>query len=240
MHSIGDDFLGTSAPDVLQTDDASAQSTELPHRRVRVPQLLAAQLQGIWADAVADALEYIRDAVKRRDHDSIAARIQHLLTLASEVLGDNRGGSGQQRRAAPRVRDLRKRARAASTRAGATRSDNTRGKTATFEEHALAGRIHPATSATATTGVRPDALTAAAWRWSTIPQWRYSRRSTYQRLPRFPPQSRRAPPARPRWTLTGSLASSSACRKAQHWASVAGRTSTFGRRDCTARGQGTQ
>ena len=45
----------------------------------------------IWADAVADALEYIRDAVKRRYHDSIAAGIQHLLTLASEVLGDNRG-----------------------------------------------------------------------------------------------------------------------------------------------------
>ena len=142
MHSIGEDFLGTSAPDVLQTDDASAQSTELPYRRVRVPQLVAAQLQDIWADAVADALEYIRDAVKRRHHDSIAAGIQHLPMLASEVLGDNRGGSGQQRRAAARVRNLRKRARAASTRADATRSDNTRGRMATVEEHALAGRIH--------------------------------------------------------------------------------------------------
>ena len=142
MNGIGEDFLGTSAPDVLQTDDASAHSTELPYRRVRVPQLVAAQLQGIWADAVADALEYIRDAVKCRHHDSIAAGIQNLLMLASEVLGDNRGGSGQQRRAAARVRDLRKRTRAASTRAGATRSDSTRVKTATVEEHALAGRIH--------------------------------------------------------------------------------------------------
>ena len=142
MHRIGEDLLGTSVPDVLQTDDASAQSTELPYRKGRVPQLVAAQLQGIWADALADALEYIRHAVKRRHHDSIAAGIQHLLMLASEVLGDNRGGSGQQRRAAERVCDLRKRARAASTRAGATRSDNTRGKTATVEEHALAGRIH--------------------------------------------------------------------------------------------------
>ena len=42
MHGIGEDFLGTSAPDVLQTDDASAQSTELLYRRVRVPQLVAA------------------------------------------------------------------------------------------------------------------------------------------------------------------------------------------------------
>ena len=142
MHSIGEDFLGTSAPDVLQIGDVSAQSIELPYRRVRVPQLVAAQLQGTWADAVADALEYIRDAVKRRHHDSIAAGIQHLLMLATEVLGDNRGGSGQQRRAAARVRDLRKRARAASTRAEATRSDNTRGKAATVEEYALAGRIH--------------------------------------------------------------------------------------------------
>ena len=91
---------------------------------------------------MADALEYIRDAVKRRHHDGITAGIQHLLMLASEVLGDNRGGSGQQRRAVARVRDLRKRARAASTSAGATRSDNTRGKTATVEEHAFAGRIH--------------------------------------------------------------------------------------------------
>ena len=72
----------------------------------------------------------------------MAADIQHVLMLASEVLGDNRGGSGQQRRASARVRDLRKRPRAASTHAGATRSDNTRGKTATVEEHALAGRIH--------------------------------------------------------------------------------------------------
>ena len=142
MRRIGETFLGTSAPDVLQTDDASAQSTELPYRRVRVPPLVAAQLQGIWADAMADALEHIRDAVKRRHHASIAAGIQRLPMLAREVLGDNRGGKGQQRRAAARVRDLRKRARAASTRAEATRSDNTRGKTATVEEHALAGRIH--------------------------------------------------------------------------------------------------
>ena len=46
MHSIGEDFLGTSALDVLQTDDTSAQPTELQYRRVRVPQLVAAQLQG--------------------------------------------------------------------------------------------------------------------------------------------------------------------------------------------------
>ena len=164
MHGIGEECLGTSAPDIQQTDDASAQSTELPYRRVTVLQLDAAQFQAIWADAVADALEYIRDAVKRRHHDNIAAGIQHLLMLASEVLGGNRGGSGQQRRAAARVCDLRKRARAASMRADASWSDNTRGRTATVEEHALAGQ---ATSATATTGVRPGALTTAAWRWST-------------------------------------------------------------------------
>ena len=113
MHGIGEDFLGTSAPDILQTDDASTQSTELLYCRVKVPQLVAAQLQAIWADAVANAPEYIRDAVKRKHHDSITAGIQHLLMLVSEVLGDNRGGSGQRRKAAARVRDLRKRARAA-------------------------------------------------------------------------------------------------------------------------------
>ena len=91
---------------------------------------------------MADALEYIRDAAKRKHHGSIAAGTQHLLMLASEVLGDNRGGSGQQRRAAARVRDFRKRARAASTRAGATRSDSSRGRTATVAEHALTGRVH--------------------------------------------------------------------------------------------------
>ena len=172
-------------------------------------------MQGTWADAVADALEYIRDAVKRRHHDSIAAGIQHMLMLASEVLGDNRGGSGQQRRAAARVRDLRKRARAASTRAGASRSDNTRGKTATVEEHALAGRIHRHVR-NGNDGRAARCLDSSRMAVETIPRWRNSRRSTHQRLPRFPPQGRRAPPTRPRWMLTGSLASSSACRKAQH------------------------
>ena len=43
---------------------------------VKVPQLVAAQLQAIWADAMADALEYIRQhAVKRKHSDSIAAGI---------------------------------------------------------------------------------------------------------------------------------------------------------------------
>ena len=142
MHSIGEDSLCTSAPDVLQTDDTSAQSTELPYHRVKVPQRVAAQLQAIWADAVADALEHIRDAVKLRHHDRIAPCIQNLPMLASEVLGDNQGDSGQQRRAAARVRALRERARATSTRAEATRHVNTHGRTATVDEHALAGHIH--------------------------------------------------------------------------------------------------
>ena len=85
MLGIGEDFIGTSAPDILQTDNASALSTELPYRRVKVPQLATAQLQATCADAVADALESIRDAVKRRHHVGIAAGIQHLLMLASEV-----------------------------------------------------------------------------------------------------------------------------------------------------------
>ena len=130
MHGIGEDFPGTSAPDILQIDDASAQSAALPYGRVKVPQLVAAQVQAILANAVADALEYISDAVKRKHHNSIAAGIQHLLMLASEVLGDNGGGNGQQRRAAARVRGLRKRARAASMRADAPGSENIHGRTA--------------------------------------------------------------------------------------------------------------
>ena len=108
MPSIGEDFLGTSAPDVLQIDAASAQPTELPYLRFKAPQLVATQLQAIWDDAVPDALEYSRDVVKRRHNDSIAAGIQNLLMLASEVLGDNLGSSGQQRRAAAWLSDLRK------------------------------------------------------------------------------------------------------------------------------------
>ena len=148
MHGIGENFLGTSAPDVLQTDDASAQSTELQYRRFRVPQLVAAQLQGIWAGAVADALEYIRDAVKRRHDDSIAAGIQHLLMLASEVLGDNRAAAGSNagllRACATSANALEPPARVprSDNTRGATRSDNSRGKSATVKENALAGRIH--------------------------------------------------------------------------------------------------
>ena len=220
------------------TVESGYRSSSPLYRRFRVPQLVAAQLQGIWADAVADALEYTRGAVKCRHHDSIAAGIQHLLLLASEVLGDNRGGSGQQRGAAARVRDLRKRARAASTRAGATRSDSTRGKTATVEEHALAGRIHR--------HVRNGNDGRAAWcldssRMAVVDDTTMAQLKALHppASPPVPPTVEEGPPARPRWTPTGSLASSSACRKAQHRASGAGRTSTSGRRDCTARGQGT-
>ena len=122
----------------------------------------------------------------------------------------------------------------------ATRSDNTRGKTAIVEEHALAGRIHRHVR-NGNDGRAARCLDSSRMAVvDDITMKVNSRRSIHQRLPRFPPQWRRAPPARPRLTLTGSLASSSACRKAQHRASVAGRMSTSERRDCTARGQGTQ
>ena len=62
--------------------------------------------------------------------------------LASEVLGDNRGGSGQKSWAAAWESDLRKRARAASMHAGAAGHDNGRGRAATGEDHALTGHIH--------------------------------------------------------------------------------------------------
>ena len=68
---------------------------------------------------MADGHERVYNAVKRKHSESIAAGIQHLLIVASEVLGDNRGGNGHHRRAAARVRDLHKRARAARMRADA-------------------------------------------------------------------------------------------------------------------------
>ena len=75
-----------------QTDDVSAPLTVLPYCRFRVLQLVAVQLQAIWADAVANTLEYIRHAVKRRHHGNITAGIKDLLRLASEVLEDTKGG----------------------------------------------------------------------------------------------------------------------------------------------------
>ena len=123
-------------------NEVADQWTELPYRRVRVLQPVAAQLQAIWADAVAEALEYIRNAAKRRHHDGIAAGIHYLVMLASEVLGDKRGGHRRQRGAAARVRDLRKCARAASMRADATGSNHTRGRMVLVAEHAIAGLIH--------------------------------------------------------------------------------------------------
>ena len=96
----------------------------------------------VWADAVVDALEYIQDAVRRAPEETIAAGVQYLLQLPGEVLGNNRNGSGQKRRAAARVRDLRKRSRAAATPAAAAGFDACRSRTPTVEDHALAGRIH--------------------------------------------------------------------------------------------------
>ena len=101
--------------------------------------------QGVWADAVVDALEYIQDAVNRAHEETIAAGIQYLLQLPGEVLGNNRSGSGQKRRAAARVRDLRKRSLAEATLAAAAVFDTRQrcpSPTPTVEDHALAGRIH--------------------------------------------------------------------------------------------------
>ena len=118
-------------------------------------------MHAIWGDAVADALENIPDSVKQRHSDSIAAGIGHVLVHASGALGDNRGFSGQNRRAGAKLRDQNKRARATRTRAYAAGHGNDRGHIATVKDPQLeAASI--ATSATATTGVRPSSLSMAA------------------------------------------------------------------------------
>ena len=82
------------------------QPTELPYRSFKVPQLVAAHLRAITAGTVADAHEYVCDAIKRKHSDCFTAGVQALLMLASEVRGGSRGDSRQQRRAAARVRNL--------------------------------------------------------------------------------------------------------------------------------------
>ena len=91
MQDATEDLLGTCAPDTPDMDDR-ATPTQLPHRDTAVPQLVPFQVTAVWADAVAEALEYIRDAVKRGHRASVVTGIQYLLTLAREVLGNTRGG----------------------------------------------------------------------------------------------------------------------------------------------------
>ena len=141
MQDATEDVLGTSAPDAPAMDER-ATPTQLPYRDTAVPQLVPSQIMAVWADAVVEALEYIRDAVKRGHRASVVTGVQLLLTLASEVLGDNRGGKGQKRRAAARVRDLRKRTWAEITLADSGGTNAGRSKTAIIADHALAGRIH--------------------------------------------------------------------------------------------------
>ena len=114
MQDATEDLLGTSAPDAPDMDER-ATPTQRPYNDTAVQQLVPSHVTAVWAGSVAEALECIRDAVKRGHRASVVTGVQHLLTLASEVLGNNRGGKGQSRRAAARVRDLHKRTRAAIT-----------------------------------------------------------------------------------------------------------------------------
>ena len=141
MQDATEDLLGTSVPDAPAMDER-ATPTQLPYRDTAVPQLVPSQIMAVWADAVAEVLEDIRDAVKRGHSASVVTGVQYLLTLASEVLGDNRGGKNQKRRAAARVRDLRKRTRAAMTLADSGGKNAGRSKTAIIADDALAGRIY--------------------------------------------------------------------------------------------------
>ena len=121
--------------------DDHTPSTQLPYRDTTVPQLVPSQVKAVWADAVAEALQYIHDVLGRRHHASVVTGVHYLLTLASEVLGDNRGGIGQKRRAAARVCDFCKHTRAAIKLADSVGPNAGRCKTATFADHALAGHV---------------------------------------------------------------------------------------------------
>ena len=59
-------------------------------RKASHPQLVAAQLQAIWADADAlEYIQYIQDAVECKHNDGITAGIRYLLMLPSKVFGGN-------------------------------------------------------------------------------------------------------------------------------------------------------
>ena len=130
MHEADADLLGSSAP-----DDPLAPGAPQCVRRCRTGMF---QCQG-WYQKMSKGCGLMLSLMRC---STIAAGIQYLLQLPSEVLGNHRSGSGQKRRAAARMRDLRERSRAAATLAAAARFDTGRSWTPTVGDHALAGRIH--------------------------------------------------------------------------------------------------
>lgn len=167
------------------------QPTELPYRSFKVLQLVAAHLRAITAGTVADAHEYVCDAIKRKHSDCFTAGVQHLLMLASEVRGGSRGDSRQQTATQGRCKGAQPTyalGLPACMCADATEPDVVRSRTAILmvEDHGdrtlAAGQTAPiAAFPTVTTGAWSAALTAVAYQWSTAPRLRSSRRSTHRR-----------------------------------------------------------
>ena len=229
MHEADADLLDTSAP------DDPAIWTALPYGHVSVPRVLSKDVHGVWVDAVVDALEYIQDAVKRAHEETIAAGVQHLLQLP-EVLGNNRSGSGQKRRAAARVRDLSKRSRAAATLAAAAGFDAGQTRAPTLEDHALAGRIHRHVRE-GNDGRAAQCLDNSAIvpiNDSTIEQLKALHPTATLPLPPDTGEAVRQHTL----MLQRSWASCTACRRARPRGSAAGHMNTSGQSDCSMNGRG--
>ena len=73
MHQADADFLGTSAPDDPLASKAPAIWTTSPYQHNSVPRVESKDVQGVWAEAVVDALENIQDAAERAHEETIAA-----------------------------------------------------------------------------------------------------------------------------------------------------------------------